>query len=117
MGPPSPTISSLVSESDIEMISLDEIPVSPTPGDTSQSLPDDHDSDDDDGGERALLGENNRTRWEEKTPPGFWKQTSGIVVEVSVSSLRSSHSDPGSLDTTNAPFHHDGQSVYREAVF
>jgi hypothetical protein len=119
MEPPSPTTSSLASESDIEMISLDELPVSPkpyTPGDTSQSLPDDHDSDDDDGGERALLGENTETRWREKTPSGFWKQTSGIVVEVSVSSLRSSVSDHGTLDTTNAPFHNNGQSVYGEAV-
>ena len=86
------------------MASLDEIHVSPThyePRDTAQEPPDDHDSDDDDGGERALLGENTqtRTRWKEKTPSislGLWKQTSGIVVEVSLSSFRSSVSNPNS---------------------
>ena len=97
MGPPSPTSSSSASENDIEMASLDKTHVSPThyePRDTAQSPPDDHDSDDglDDGGERALLGENTQTRWKEKPLSislGFWKQTSGIVVEVSVSSFRS----------------------------
>lgn len=121
MEPPSPATSSLASESDIEMITLEEIPKHYTPGDTPQSHPDDHDSDDDDGGERALLGENTQTRWRENipsNPKGFWKQTSGIVVEVSGSSfLRCTVSDPGTLDTTNAPFHHNGPSVYGGTVF
>ncbi|KAF8496847.1 Mg transporter [Russula emetica] len=88
MGPPSSTSSSSASGSDIEMLSLDESHVSPKhyePRDTAQSPPDDHDSDDDDGGERALLGENTQTRWKEKPLSislGFWKQTSGIVVET-----------------------------------
>jgi len=110
------------------MLSLDEIHVSPKhyePPDTAQSPPDDHDSDDDvdDGGERALLGESTQTRWKEKPRSiymGFWKQTSGIVVEVSVSSFRSivvSNSGPGTLDITDSPFHDVGQSVYREALF
>jgi hypothetical protein len=92
MGPPSPTSSS-ASESDIELATLHEIHVSPKhyePRDTAQSPTDDHDYDDDDGGERALLGENTQTRWKEKPLSislGFWKQTSGIVVEVSVSSF------------------------------
>ena len=121
MGPPSTAPSSVASESDVEMITLDEIPKPYTPGDTSQSHPDDHDSDDDDdGGERALLGENTQTRWRENIPSmpsGFWKQTSGIVVEVSASSFWSSVTDPGTLDTTNAPFHHNGPSVYGGTVF
>jgi hypothetical protein len=125
MGPPSPTSSSLASENDIEMASLDEINVPPKHyelRDTAQSPPDDHDSDDDDGGERALLGENPQTRWEEKplsTYLGFWKQTSGIIVEVSVSSFCSSvsNSGPGILDITDSPFHDDGHSVYGEVVF
>lgn len=89
MGPPSPT-SSLASESDIELASLDKTHVSPNhyePRGTTQSPPDDHDSDDDDGGERALLGESTQTRWKEKPfsiSLGFWKQTSGIVAEVRV---------------------------------
>lgn len=84
---------------------MDKIHVSPKlyePPDTTQSPPDDHDSDDDDddGGERALLGESTQTRRKEKPRSfymGFWKQTSGIVVEVSVSSFRSivSNSGPG----------------------
>ncbi|KAI0270288.1 hypothetical protein BGY98DRAFT_1100771 [Russula aff. rugulosa BPL654] len=91
MAPPSPTSSSLASEDDIEMFSLDEINVSPKhyePRDTTQSPPDDHDSDDDDGGEsgeRALLGENTQTRWKVEalsTSLGLWEQTSGIVVET-----------------------------------
>ncbi|KAH9992844.1 hypothetical protein BJV77DRAFT_1001392 [Russula vinacea] len=89
MGPPSPTTSSVTSESDIEMLSLEEppVPLKPyAPEDISQSHPDDHDSDDDDdGGERALLGENTETRWKERAPSiylGFWKQTSGIVIET-----------------------------------
>jgi hypothetical protein len=115
----SPATSSLASESDIEMISLDELPGSQ---DTSQPHLDepDSDDDDDDDGERALLGENTQGRWKEKIPSiplGFWKQSSGIVIEVSASSLRSSVSDPGTLDTTNAPFHHIGQSVYGGAAF
>lgn len=95
MDPPSPT-SSLASESDIEMLSLDEINGSPKhyePRESAQSLPDDIDSDDDEGGERALLGENTQTRWKEKHLSKFlvvWNQTSGIVVEVCVSSFRSS---------------------------
>lgn len=125
MGPLSPTSSSLASESDIEMAPLDEIHVSPKhyePRDTAQSPPDDHDSDDDDGGERALLGENTQARWKEESlsiSPGFWKQTSGIVVEVSLSSFRSSvsNSGPGALDITDSPFHDVEQSVYGEAVF
>jgi hypothetical protein len=125
MGPLSPTSSSLASENDIEMASLDEIHVSPKhyePPDTAQSPPDDHDSDDDDGGERALLGENTQTRWKEKPLSislRFWKQTSGIVVEVSLSSFRSSvfNSGPGTLDITDSPFHDVGQSVYGGAIF
>jgi hypothetical protein len=115
MGPPSPTSPSLASESDIEMASLDEICVSPKhydprDRDTAQSPPNDHDSDDDDGGERALLGESTQTRWKEKPLSislGFWKQTSGIVVEVSVSSFRSSVSNlgPGTLDITDSALH------------
>lgn len=94
MGPPSPTSSSLASENDIEMAPLDEVDASPKhyePRDIAQSPPDDHDFDDDDGGERALLGENTQTRWREKPLSislGFWKQSSGIIVEVSVSSFR-----------------------------
>jgi hypothetical protein len=123
MRPPSPTASSPTSESDIEMLSLDDLAVpskSYAPGDTSQSHPDDHDSDDDDGGERALLGENTETRWKGKPSSiylGFWKQTSGIVVEVSVSSLQSRFADHGTPDTSNAPFHDIGQSIYGGAVF
>lgn len=110
------------------MLSLDEIHVSPKhydPRDTAQSPPDDHDSDDDDGGEsgeRALLGENTQTRWKGKPlgiSLGFWGQTSGIVVEVSVSSFRSSvsNSNPETLDITDSPCHDVEQSVYGEAVF
>jgi hypothetical protein len=125
MGPPSPTSSSSSSESDIEMLSLKEIHVPPKhyePRDAAQSPPDDHDSDDDDDGERALLGENTQTRWKEEplsTYLGVWKQTSGIVVEVSLSSFRSrvSNSGPGTLDITDSPFHDVGQSVYGGAVF
>ena len=123
MGPPSPTTSSVTSESDIEMLSLEEppVPLKPyAPEDISQSHPDDHDSDDDDdGGERALLGENTETRWKERAPSiylGFWKQTSGIVIEVSLSSLRSGFANHGTLDTANAPFHDIGQSVHGGAV-
>lgn len=122
MDSPSPASSPLAS--DIEMISLDELPgpqKSYAPGDTSQPHLDEPDSDDDDDdGERALLGENTQTRWKENIPSiplGFWKQSSGIVIEVSTSSLRSSVSDPGTIDTTNAPFHHIGQSVYGGAAF
>jgi hypothetical protein len=94
MAPPSPTSSSLASEDDIEMFTLEEEspPKNYEPRDTAQSPTDDHDSDDDDGGEsgeRALLGESMQARWKGKallTPLGFWEQTSGIVVEVSVSS-------------------------------
>lgn len=93
MAPPSPTSSSLASEDDIEMFSLDEVSQKHyEPRNTAQSPADDHDSDDDDGGEsgeRALLGESIQTRWKGEalsTPLGFWEQTSGIVVEVSVSS-------------------------------
>ena len=77
------------------MFSLDEITVSPKnyePRDDAQSPADDHDSDDDDGGEsgeRALLGESMQARWKGNdplTPVGFWEQTSSIVVEVSESS-------------------------------
>jgi hypothetical protein len=128
MAPPSPTSSSLASEDDIEMLSLDEINVSPKhyePRDTVQSPPDDHDSDDDDGGEsgeRALLGENTQTRWKVEalsTSLGLWGQTSGIVVEVSVPSFRSSvsNSGPGTLDITDSPYHDVEQSLYGEAVF
>ena len=124
MNSPSPASSPLVSESDIEMISLEELPgaqKSYAPGNTSQPHEDEPDSDDDDDdGERALLGENTQTRWKEKIPSiplGFWRQSSGIVIEVSASSLRSSVSDPGTLDTTNAPFHYIGQSVHGGAAF
>ena len=106
------------------MVALEENYVSPRhyePRDTAQSPPDDHDSDDDDGGERALLGEHTQTRWKEgplSVSLGFWKQTSGIVVEVSVSSFRASvsNSGPGTLDTTDSPYHDVEQSVYGEAV-
>src|SRR6266852_6408428 len=103
MAPPSPTSPSLAPESDIEMFSLDEINVPPKqyePRDTAQSPTDDHDSDDDDdsdddgeSGERALLGVHTQTRWTEKPLSislGFWKQTSGIIAEVSVPSFCSS---------------------------
>jgi len=75
------------------MVSLDEVHLSPKhyePPDSAPSAPDAHDSDDDDGGERALLGENTQTRWKEKPPSNFlrlWKETSGIVIEVSVSTF------------------------------
>ena len=128
MAPPSPTSSSLASEDDIEMFSLDEINVSPKhyePRDTTQSPPDDHDSDDDDGGEsgeRALLGENTQTRWKVgtlSTSLGLWEQTSGIIVEVSVPSFRFSvsNSGPRTLDITDSPCHDVEQSLYGEAVF
>ena len=80
------------------MFPLDEVYVSPKqyePQDTTQSPPDDHDSDDDDdgeSGERALLGVHTETRWTEKPLSislGFWKQTSGIVAEVSMPSCLS----------------------------
>ena len=54
----------------------------------------DDDRDDDDNGERALLSEDTPTRWEEKTPldaAALWKQTSGIVVEVSASLRRQTY--------------------------
>jgi hypothetical protein len=118
----------LASESDIEMFSIDEINGSPKqyePRDTAQSPPDDHDSDDDDdgeSGERALLGVHTQTRWAEKPLSislGFWKQTSGIIAEVSVPSFRSgvSNAGPGTLDITNSLCHDVEQSVYGEAVF
>ena len=106
------------------MISLEEIYVSPMPDgprDTSQSPPDgDHDSDDDDDGERALLGENTQTRWTEKPLSiylWFWKQTSGIIVEVSVSSFRSSVSNPGTLRHYRRSFSQRWAVCLRESYF
>jgi len=121
MGPPSST-SSLDSQNDVEMAQLTKIPSSPDSykhSGTPQSLLHDDDDDDDndyeddgDGGERALLSEDTPTRWEEKTPldaAALWKQTSGIVVEVSASFRRQpTFPDPRALDPTNAPLHHDG---------
>lgn len=129
MAPPSPTSSSLSSENDIEMFSLDEINVSPKhyePQDTAQSPPDDHDSDDDDdggeSGERALLGENTQTRWNGKPlsiSVGSWEQTSGIVVEVSASSFRSSVSNagPGSAQTLPTLFVTTLSSLFTGKLF
>lgn len=81
---------------------------------------DDDYEDDEDGGERALLSEDTPDRWKEKTPldaAALWKQTSGIVVEVSASfRRRPTFPDLGALDPTNAPFHHNRQSAYGGTV-
>ncbi|KAH9961041.1 hypothetical protein BC827DRAFT_1132217 [Russula dissimulans] len=86
MGSTSPTRSSLNSEDDIEMLHLDEIPVSPISYKREDPLREDDDDDDDgDSGERALLVENTQTRWKgERTSKAIalWKQTSGIIVET-----------------------------------
>jgi hypothetical protein len=96
------------------MAPFDKIPPShdpDKPGRSTQSLlRDDYgdDVDDEDAGERALLSEETQTRWQEATPlntAALWKQTSGIVVEVSTSSRRSAFPDLRALDTTNPPFH------------
>jgi hypothetical protein len=97
------------SQNDMEMAPLVKIPG----GSTQSLLPDDYDDDADDGdaGERPLLPQETQTRRQEKTPMNaatFWRQTSGIVVEVSASFLRSTSPDPRTLDASNAPFHHDG---------
>ena len=101
----------------MEMAPLDKMPTPQDhykPNDSTQSLlPDDYDDDADDGdaGERPLLREQTQARWQEKTPldaGSFWRQTSGIVVEVSPSSHLSTFPEPRTLDATNAPFHHDG---------
>lgn len=100
------------------MAPLDEALNSDRPGGTPQPLEDDYDSDDDDGsGEHALLNENTQTRRETPSKSAaFWKQTSGMIVEVSASSVWSSVPDPRSLDTTNTFFHHNKQSFYGGAV-
>lgn len=98
----------------MEMAPLDKVPTPDEPGGNTQSLlPDDYDDDADDGdaGQRPLLRGETQARWQEKAPLNaatFWRQTSGIIVEVSPSSHRSTFPDPRTLDTTNAPFHHDG---------
>jgi hypothetical protein len=123
MGPSSST-SSLDSQNDVEMAQLSMIPSSPdsykhsgSPQSLLQDNDDDDDDDDDydddgdndDNGERALLSEDTPTRWEEKTPLDaavYWKQTSGIIIEVSASfRRRPTFPDPGALDPTNSPFH------------
>lgn len=123
---PSSSTSSLDSQNDVEMAQLSMIPSSPDSykhsGSPQSLLQDDNDDDydddrdDDDGGERALLSEDTSTRWEEKTPldaAALWKQTSGIIIEVSASFRRQpTFPDPGALDPTNAPFHNNGQSAY-----
>ena len=102
MGPRSST-SSLDSQNDMEMAPLDKIPASQDPykpADSTQSLlRDDYDDDADDGdaGERPLLREESQTRRQEKMPQNaaaFWRQTSGIVIEVSTSSHRVTFSRP-----------------------
>lgn len=121
MGPSSST-SSLDSQNDVEMAQLTMIPSSPDSykhSDAPQSLlhdddDDDYEDDGDDGdsGEQALLSEDTPARWEEKTPldaAALWKQTSGIVVEVSASLRRQpTFPNPRALDPTNAPLHHNG---------
>ena len=106
----------------MEMAQLSMIPSSPDSykhnGSPQSLLQDDNDDgydddrDNDDNGERALLSEDTSTRWEEKTPldaAALWKQTSGIIIEVSTSfRRRPTFPDPGALDPTNAPFHHNG---------
>jgi hypothetical protein len=106
------------------MITMDDIPVTPNsfkPESSTQSLRDADDSDDEgDGGERALLSEDTQARWQEEKPSNaaaFWKQNSGIIIEVSASSLRSIVPYPRTLDATNAPLHHVGQSIHRAAAF
>jgi len=86
---------SLDSQNDVEMAQLSKIPSSPDSykdhsGAPQSLLQDDDDDyeDDRDGGERALLSEDTPTRWKENTrldAAAIWKQTSGIVVEVSAS--------------------------------
>jgi hypothetical protein len=121
-----PTLSPLSSESDIEVIQLEEIPVSPITfktGGTSQSLREEEYDDDDNGegdsGERALLVENMQTRWRGEKASNviaFWRQTSGIVIEVRASSLQSRVIDPATLDTAHTPFHHTRQPLHRGTV-
>lgn len=91
---PSSSTPSLDSQHDVEMAQLSKIPSSPDSYKDSgapQSLPQDDDDDyedDRDGGERALLSEHTPSRWKENTrldAAAIWKQTSGIVVEVSAS--------------------------------
>jgi len=121
MGSTSPTLSSLNSEDDIEMY---DIPVSPNSykrEDLPESLQEDYDDDDDrESGERALLVENTQTSWKGERASkviAFWKQTSGIVVEVSASSFQACVIDSGTLDTANAPFHHTRQPLHGGTVF
>jgi hypothetical protein len=92
---PSSSTPSLGSQNDVEMVQLSKIPSSPDSYKDSgapQSLPQDDDDDyedDRDGGERALLSEDTPSRWKEPLDAAaIWKQTSGIVVEVSASSCR-----------------------------
>ncbi len=76
----------------IEMLSLDEIPVTPARRDTHGPTPydlDDNDSDEDsdveDRGDQALLGSRSRTRGRERTeehPPDTVSQVRRIVLEV-----------------------------------
>jgi hypothetical protein len=113
------TSSSFDSQNDLELAPLDKIPTQQEPPcDPAPSLAeDDYDDDasDGDAGEQPLLHEGTQTRWEAKTPltaVTFWKQTSGIVVEVSAFSHQCTFPNPRALDATNAPFHHDRQSVY-----
>ncbi len=122
---PSSSTPSLDSQNDVELAALHKIPASPNsykPAGIPQTpLRDDYDddADDGDGGERALLGEDTQTRWQEKTPlnvAAFWRQTSGIVVEVSASSRRSTFPDPTTLDATDAPLHHIGQYLHGGTV-
>jgi hypothetical protein len=98
------------SSNDLEMAPLDN---AHTPHEQRGSTQGDYDDDADDGdaGDRPLLSEETQARWREKTPLNaatFWRQTSGIVVEVSPSSHRSTFPDPRILDTANAPLHYDG---------
>ena len=84
MGPRSSTPSlDSDSQKDIEMAPLHKIPT-PQGGSTQSLLAEDYDDDADDGdaGERPLLREEMQTNWQEKNSMTFWRQTSGIVVEV-----------------------------------
>jgi hypothetical protein len=124
MGPPSSS-PSLDSQNEVELAQLSKIP---SPSDSykdsgaHQSLDDDDDYEDDrDGGERALLSEDTPTRWKENTrldPGAIWTQTSGIILEVSTSFTPPTVvlPDLGAVDSTDAPFHHIGQSIYWRTV-